>query len=94
MKFTIEERHEIYKLALDIFKSSVYRGICAPLSEAVCRLYSVEVAELFTIDDLPEIAKYEKAHKKWWWHVPDRDVRIKVLEKEIEATKVKNKEDE
>jgi len=84
-QLTIEERHEVYKLALykythqEIIRTSPY--LCDCIEYATKDILGYKI----TANHFPEFMKFEKGTFTWW-ELHDRQSRIDCLTKCIELT--------
>ena len=94
-KLTREQRHEVYKAALELYIISdfVYMpiGLCYAINNCFCNIdrpyiydYPAQYPELFK--HAPKISERDI----WWWPAYNREIRILVLKQAIEETKPLN----
>ena len=96
MKFTKQQRHEIYKLAYELYKKRhqseiyVYCGMCHHLDRAIEKLHNKVFLYTALNKKLPEFKELKPAYKdihEFWWDKDDDVSRYSAFEKIIEQTK-------
>lgn len=98
MKFTKEQRHQIYLKAKEMFKEGYCVGMCMPINDASRDLYNYDLCldeddnneNDMDIDLLPEFKAIRPEGvtcNSFWWNNDDRQTRLDNFDKLIEQTK-------
>ena len=91
-KLTREQRHEVYKAALEYYveysNETDFFGLCWAIHAGDCGIERPDIYDYPA--QYPEIFKHAPKfaeRKNYWWPVYNREIRISVLKQTIEETK-------
>lgn len=92
MEFTKQQRHEIYKKALEYHLSDIPPyAMCYRIRYAIARLYpQINIHTVDILDYLPEFAELKPKSLTtldYWWDENDKDIRTQYFKQLIEETK-------
>lgn len=91
-ELTIEQRHEIYKEAKEIFMEGWLHGMCYPIRLALkttntMSIYNCDMDDLLHL--LPEFEKIKPSEFNcgvFWWDIKNRQIRLDNFNKLIKQT--------